>query len=107
MDSRQCCAARALVAWSQSDLAQRAGLSRSAVSDFESGKRTPHAGNLNALQRAFEAQGVIFSAGGVTTADAVLDAYAAIVNPTAEQTAQAIVAAGVARRSGGRRRNEE
>ena len=57
-------AARGLIDWSQSDLAAASGVSLSTVRDFETGKRTPIANNLAALQRALEAAGVEFTNGG-------------------------------------------
>lgn len=56
----QCRAARGLVAWSQTDLAQNAGVSRATVADFESGKRQPIGNNLAAIRAALESAGVIF-----------------------------------------------
>ncbi len=57
-------AARGLIDWSQSDLAAASGVSLSTVRDFETGKRTPIANNLAALQRALEGAGVEFTNGG-------------------------------------------
>jgi ribosome-binding protein aMBF1 (putative translation factor) len=51
-------AARGWLDWSQGDLAKRANVSLSTVRDFEKGRRTPIGNNLEALQRAFEAEGV-------------------------------------------------
>jgi transcriptional regulator with XRE-family HTH domain len=56
----QCRAARGLLAWSQSDLASKSGVSRATVADFETGKRQPIANNLAAIRAVFEAAGVIF-----------------------------------------------
>jgi transcriptional regulator with XRE-family HTH domain len=55
-------AARALLEWSQSDLAEAANVSRQTVVDFERGARTPYANNLAALRGALEAAGVEFIA---------------------------------------------
>jgi len=55
-------AARALIEWSQSDLATAAKIARQTVVDFERGARTPHRNNLEAIQRALEAAGVEFIA---------------------------------------------
>lgn len=54
----QCRAARGWLDWSQDDLAKEAKVSLSTVRDFEKGKRTPIANNLDALKRAIEAAGV-------------------------------------------------
>jgi transcriptional regulator with XRE-family HTH domain len=69
----QCKAARALLAWNQQELAQRAQLGVSTIADFERGKRTPTEGNIEAMVKAFAASDVSFLDGGVqiaTTADA-------------------------------------
>jgi transcriptional regulator with XRE-family HTH domain len=53
-------AARGLLDWSQTDLAIKAGVSLSTIRDFETGKRTPIANNLAAMQRAMEDAGIQF-----------------------------------------------
>lgn len=54
-------AARAWLNMSQEDLAQRAKVSLSTVRDFEIEDRDPIANNVEAIQRAFEAEGFAFS----------------------------------------------
>jgi transcriptional regulator with XRE-family HTH domain len=44
--------------WSQEELAKRANVSLSTVRDFEKGRRTPIANNLEALKRALKAGGI-------------------------------------------------
>ncbi|WP_179166300.1 helix-turn-helix domain-containing protein [Azospirillum agricola] len=61
-------AARALLAWSQQDLASAAGVGVSTVADFERGQRTPMPNNAQAIREALEAKGLSFVNGGVTTA---------------------------------------
>ena len=56
----QCRAARAMLGWSQGDLADAATVSRTTVVDFERGVRTPHRNNLDAIRRAFENAGIEF-----------------------------------------------
>lgn len=56
----QCRAARAVLNWSQGALAEKAGVSRATLADFESGKRTPIANNLTAIRTALETAGVQF-----------------------------------------------
>ena len=58
----QCKAGRALVGWSQTDLADAADVGLSTVRDFETGKRTPINNNLSAIKSALEAAGVEFIA---------------------------------------------
>ncbi len=54
----QCRAARGLLDWSQEQLAQASGLSRSTVRDFESGRHEPHRGSLTLILQTLTAQGV-------------------------------------------------
>lgn len=61
-------AARALLAWSQGDLARAAGVGLSTVADFERGSRTPVANNAIAMREAFEAEGIRFLPGGAVVA---------------------------------------
>ncbi|MGF7211589.1 ribosome-binding protein aMBF1 (putative translation factor) [Skermanella aerolata] len=49
----QCRAARGWLDWSQEDLAKKASVSLSTVRDFEKGRRTPIANNIDAMRRAF------------------------------------------------------
>lgn len=51
-------AARGWLDWSQDDLAKRARVGLSTVRDFEKGRRTPIANNLEAMARAFEEAGI-------------------------------------------------
>ena len=53
-------AARGLLDWSQTTLAERSNLSESTIRDFEKGRRVPTLNNLAAIKRAFEEAGVIF-----------------------------------------------
>jgi len=53
-------AARALLAWSQQNLAKSAGVATSTIADFERGRRTPVANNAQAIRDALEAAGVNF-----------------------------------------------
>lgn len=56
----QCRAARALLNWSQPDLAEAAGTSRGTIANFELGTRVPHANNLEEIRAALEAAGIGF-----------------------------------------------
>lgn len=58
-------AARALLTWSQQELARKARVATSTIADFERGVRTPMANNAEAIRNALEAEGLQFVAGGV------------------------------------------
>jgi transcriptional regulator with XRE-family HTH domain len=60
ISAAQCRAARALLDWTQDDLATQAQVARATVADFESNTRTPMRQNLIAIVTAFEAAGVLF-----------------------------------------------
>lgn len=60
LNPRLCVAARAVLGWSQADLAQRAGVARATVADYERAARTPIANNLRAIVRCLEAAGIGF-----------------------------------------------
>jgi transcriptional regulator with XRE-family HTH domain len=53
-------AGRALLGWTQGQLAAAAGVATSTLADYERGKRTPIPATLGALRRALEAEGVRF-----------------------------------------------
>ncbi|MBP2303446.1 helix-turn-helix domain-containing protein [Azospirillum picis] len=55
-------AARGLLDWTQQQLADGAGVGLSTVRDFEKGRRTPTAANLQAIRTALESAGVLFIA---------------------------------------------
>ena len=55
----QCRAARGLINWSQGELADRAGVSRSTVKDFETERHALHHSTERLLIDAIEAAGVI------------------------------------------------
>ena len=58
-------AARALLAWSQKDLAAEARVATSTVADFERGLRMPMPNNVQAIREALVNKGLQFIAGGV------------------------------------------
>ena len=79
----QCRAARGWLDWNQKDLAEKAKVSMSTIRDFESGKRSPIANNLEALRRAIDAAGVqlVFKKGkpvGIAIMDDPADSEGAI-----------------------------
>ena len=55
-----CRAARALIDWTQSQLAQASNLGTTTIKDYEAGRRMPSINNLAAIERALEAAGVQF-----------------------------------------------
>ncbi|WP_052513251.1 HNH endonuclease [Paracoccus sanguinis] len=57
-------AARALLQWSQSDLAKASKVGVSTIADFEKAARTPIAANLQAIRRTLETAGISFSPEG-------------------------------------------
>lgn len=66
MSPEQIRAARNWLAWTQAELADRAKVGLSTIKDYESGKRTPIANNLEAITRALEAAGMMFPAASVS-----------------------------------------
>jgi transcriptional regulator with XRE-family HTH domain len=57
-------AARALLGWSQRDLAKNAKIAVSTVADFERGQRVPVPANIQAIRDAIASAGIVFTAGG-------------------------------------------
>jgi transcriptional regulator with XRE-family HTH domain len=64
-------AARALLAWSQQELAKVAGVATSTVADFERGQRTPVANNAQAIRSALEGAGIRFLPTGAVIGPAI------------------------------------
>lgn len=60
MTPSQCRAARALLGWSQENLAQKAGCSRVRIAEFEQNKARPYESTLEKISSAFEVGGVLF-----------------------------------------------
>ena len=59
----QCRAARALLNWSQADLAQASGVATKTIADFEREERTPYDRTLAELREAFDIAAVEFTNG--------------------------------------------
>ncbi len=66
MSPEQVRAARNWLAWTQAELAEKAKVGLSTVKDYESGKRTPIANNIEAIQKALESAGVTFGNASVS-----------------------------------------
>lgn len=64
MTPEQCRAARALVAWSQQQLADAASVGVATIRVFESGASAPRHATLEVLERALAGAGVVFLADG-------------------------------------------
>ena len=60
MTPAQCRAARALLNLEQADVADRAGVARATLIDFEKGQRVPRETTVSAIRAALEAAGVVF-----------------------------------------------
>jgi transcriptional regulator with XRE-family HTH domain len=60
ISATQCRAARGLLKWNQEDLATAAEVGIVSIRQFEGEKSAPHRATLAAIQRAFEAAGVVF-----------------------------------------------
>ena len=60
----QCRAARALIGWSQDQLAEASLVAKATIANFESAKRNPYPRTLDDLRAALEAAGVVFQADG-------------------------------------------
>lgn len=52
--------ARGILNWSQSDLAERTGISATSIGSIENSQSTPRANTLNTIQKAFENAGIEF-----------------------------------------------
>ena len=59
-------AARALIGWSQDQLAAASKVAKATIANFETGKRDPYPRTLDDLRQALEEMGVEFSNGGHT-----------------------------------------
>jgi len=62
MSPDQCRAARAMLNLEQSDIADKAGIARATLIDFEKGQRIPRAATVAAIRAALESAGVEFLA---------------------------------------------
>lgn len=60
----QCRAARALLNWTQAVLAERAGVARKTIADFELATRTLHIRTRRDITATLEAAGIEFTWGG-------------------------------------------
>lgn len=58
--SEQIRAARALLGWSQPDLARASGIAENTLRNIERGTSDPRSSTLSAIERAFDEAGVMF-----------------------------------------------
>lgn len=56
----QCRAARAIIGWSQGQLAEASRVAQATIANFEAGKRSPYERTLKDIQRTLEDAGVVF-----------------------------------------------
>jgi DNA-binding XRE family transcriptional regulator len=70
ISAAQCRAARALLGWTQKTLAERAGLARKTVTEFEAGSRSVQFRSRRDIALAFEQAGIEF----IWKTDTLLDA---------------------------------
>lgn len=66
MSPEQVRAARNWLAWTQAELAAKASVGLSTLKDYESGKRVPIANNLEAIKKALESGGIVFTAKSIS-----------------------------------------
>jgi transcriptional regulator with XRE-family HTH domain len=59
----QCRAARALLSWTQAELAERSGVARKTIADFELAQRTLHFRTRRDITEALETAGIEFTFG--------------------------------------------
>jgi transcriptional regulator with XRE-family HTH domain len=64
MEATQCRAARALLGWSQAELAQRSHISTTTIAKFEGGLTTPVYATQLVLKMTFEKAGIVFQEEG-------------------------------------------
>ncbi len=60
ISAAQCKGARAMLGWSQDDLAKAAKVAKQTLADFERGARSPYERTLADILRALESAGVEF-----------------------------------------------
>lgn len=68
ISAEQCKAGRAVLEWSQGDLASESGVSMRTVQDFEAGHRKPNSATLQALLAALERNGLTLNKDGAAIA---------------------------------------
>lgn len=66
MSPEQVRAARNWLAWTQAELAAAASVGLSTIKDYEAGKRTPIANNIEAIKRALEKAGMKITADSIS-----------------------------------------
>lgn len=79
----QCRAARALLDWTQDELAERAEVSRSTVRGFEGGQHALHRATAASIRRALEAGGVELLEADADGGEGVRRRHVRALNPPA------------------------
>jgi transcriptional regulator with XRE-family HTH domain len=64
--SEQCRAGRAVLNWSQSDLAKESGVSLRSIQEFEANHRNPNLTTLQGLLAALERNGIVLPQNGAS-----------------------------------------
>ncbi len=83
IDRHKIRAARALINWTQPQLAERAGLSKNSIAHIEIGMKQPSTRTVAKIERAFKAEGIVFTPNGLERQkDTViwLDGYPALMD---------------------------
>jgi transcriptional regulator with XRE-family HTH domain len=75
LSAKQIRASRAILGWSQQDLADAVGLSKPTIVDAERNDHQPRAETLGLIQTAFEDKGLEIIPGGVKERDDILKVY--------------------------------
>lgn len=95
MSPEECVAARGLISLSRADLSRLAGVSMSAIQDFEAGQNT-RPDTIRAITRGLEAGGLLIREdGSFDSAKLILARFKNLRTPTVQQRADAILATAV------------
>lgn len=93
---KQVKAARALLAWTQADLAREAKVAVSTVADFERGQRNPVPNNSQAMRDALVAKGIQFGGGAIAFRHEYMDTATGETERTPKTTQKSTTAEHIA-----------